>query len=104
MGGKDIEITTRDGSTRTHSCLLKNMSEPLKRMLECGMVESNAKRIHMPDLTADQLRFILRLAYTGHVQPSEWKPSLEAQCEMPLGAHTAIEILRVTVTNGFVSN
>merc|ERR1712061_397086 len=54
------------------------MSEPLKRMLTSGMIESQTRQIQMSSFTTSQVRFTLRLAYTGRVDPHDWGASTYA--------------------------
>jgi len=70
----DVDLVASDGVVRAHSCMLSAISEPFKAMLSNGMVESSTKRVQMADFNVAQLKFILRLLYTGGMDSSEWPP------------------------------
>lgn len=70
--GKDVEILASDGSVWAHKVVLLNLSESLNAMLSAGMRETHTSKIHLPDYTVAQLRFTLRLVYTGHADPSDY--------------------------------
>lgn len=72
---KNVELVASDGSVRAHSCLLAACAEPLRKMLSSSMVESRSKRVQMPDFKVAELKFIMRLLFTGAMDPSEWPPT-----------------------------
>jgi len=70
---KDVELRCRDGSAWAHSVFLERLSEPLRCMLRSGMQESRTRKIDLPDFTSVELRFTLRLCYTGHMDAVDWE-------------------------------
>lgn len=71
--GKDIELLAKDGSVWAHGVILSQLSEPLKCTLRAGMRETTTKQIEMRDYTVSELKFTLRLAYTGHIDESDYR-------------------------------
>mmetsp|Transcript_150504 Transcript_150504/g.288390 ORF Transcript_150504/g.288390 Transcript_150504/m.288390 type:complete len:265 (-) Transcript_150504:128-922(-) len=77
--GKDTSLKASDGTVPVHGMLLANLSEPLKCMLRGSMREAETREIDMSEFTSVQLRFILRLAYTGHIDSADWVSLHSAQ-------------------------
>lgn len=72
MEGKDVRIITAEGEeVGAHRCVLSSISEPFKKMLSGNMLESQNHVIKLEQFTSIQVRFFLRLAYTGHVHDDE---------------------------------
>mmetsp|Transcript_56682 Transcript_56682/g.184471 ORF Transcript_56682/g.184471 Transcript_56682/m.184471 type:complete len:238 (+) Transcript_56682:61-774(+) len=80
---KDVTLVGAEGEeVPAHSLVLCAASEVFKKMLGGGMLEETTKRVEVKDYTAQQLRFFLRLVYTGQVSASdvaldEMEPSLD---------------------------
>lgn len=81
--GKDVWLKASDGVVPAHSVFLAQLSEPLKAMLRGPMREAQTKEIEMPDYTSAQLRFIMRLAYTGHTDITDWKDIASEEAPSP---------------------
>lgn len=62
---KDVEICVEDGKLKAHAIILSQLSTVFQAMLKSGMLEDRTKRIEMKDFTVDQMKFVLRLAYTS---------------------------------------
>lgn len=84
--GKDVELMCIDGSVRSHSLLLKQMSEPLKAMLTVDMKEKRSNCIQMPNYNMRTVKFILRFLYTGQVDDTDFQGAVE-----PVRAAPSIE-------------
>jgi len=69
---KDVKLKARDGSVRVHSLILSQMSAAFKAMLNAGMSEERTKTINLDNFSTAQLKFVLRLMYTGQIDSSDW--------------------------------
>jgi len=87
---KDVQIVAQDGEVRAHSLVLSELAEPFRKMLEHPMKEGRTKVIKLEAYSVSQLRFFLRLAYTGLVDASDWE---EAKGVPPLDLLLAVVIL-----------
>lgn len=68
---KDVEIAMADGSLWAHSVILSANSEAIDGMLKHG-VASTEKKLHWKDYPISTGKFVLRLMYTGTVDPDDW--------------------------------
>lgn len=68
---KDVEIMLSDGSVWGHSIILSANSDAIAGILKHG-VAAEQKKLHWEDYTKVTGRFVLRLMYTGTVDPEEW--------------------------------
>ncbi|CAE8592864.1 unnamed protein product [Polarella glacialis] len=72
---KDVEIQMLDGSIRAHSIVLSANSDAITGMLTHGAA-STEKTLRWNDHPVVVGRFVLRLMYTGTVDPDDW-PDLQ---------------------------
>jgi len=68
----DIELLCKDGIVEAHLVVLSAISDAFFAMLSHPMSEKNTKVINMREYTCTEIRFFLRLIYTGQVDPEEW--------------------------------
>lgn len=69
----DVTFTCANGAeVRAHSLILSQASDVFKRMLAAPMVEGRTRTIQVDAFSETELRFILRLVYTGQVDESDW--------------------------------
>mmetsp|Transcript_18589 Transcript_18589/g.37894 ORF Transcript_18589/g.37894 Transcript_18589/m.37894 type:complete len:237 (-) Transcript_18589:112-822(-) len=72
---KDVQLVAKDGTVRAHGLILQQLSDAFKGMLSHPMAEGRTRTIKLETYSAVQLRFFFRLAYTGHVDASDWEGS-----------------------------
>lgn len=69
---KDISLQCSDGIEEANSCVLIEASDVWRAMLTHNMKEKQLSTVNMSDYTVKEVRFFLRLLYTGQVDPDEW--------------------------------
>eukprot|EP00440_Ansanella_granifera_P037881 gb/GFBE01041094.1/.p1 GENE.gb/GFBE01041094.1/~~gb/GFBE01041094.1/.p1 ORF type:complete len:254 (+),score=60.72 gb/GFBE01041094.1/:1-762(+) len=80
---KDIELIGGDSSVRCHEVVMAAASDVFKQMLGSQMKEAQEKRVQLKCYTGRQLKFIVRLLYTGQVDPADWAPEEELSPTTP---------------------
>lgn len=69
----DVTFVCANGAeVLAHSLILSQASDVFKRMLAAPMVEGRTRAIQVEAYTETELRFILRLVYTGQVDEADW--------------------------------
>lgn len=70
--GKDVRLVASDGEERAHSLVLAATSAAFQAMFASELAEGRTKTVELPDRTQVELRFWLRLLYTGQVEEQDW--------------------------------
>ena len=70
--GKDVQLIASDGEEHAHSIVLAVASNVFKAMFASDFIEGRSKKVEILDKTRLQLRFWLRLLYTGQVEENDW--------------------------------
>lgn len=65
-------ICANGAAVLAHSLILSQASDVFRRMLATPMVEGCTRTIQVHAFTETELRFILRLMYTGQVDETDW--------------------------------
>lgn len=81
----DVTFKLADGELQAHKCVLAAASSVFAGMFASYMKESLSGVVELRDCKQRAMRVLLRLVYTGHVEPKEWSsPDAEASEIMPL--------------------
>lgn len=84
----DVTFKLGDGEVQAHRCVLVAASPAFAGMFASPMLESRSGMIQLPDCKQQTIRTLLRMLYTGHVDPKDWSASSSGKGEdsnvMPL--------------------
>ena len=86
---KEIRILTKDSYVMANSTLLSFLSEPFKAMFTHNMTERSTHTINMTDYSSAQVKFFLRLAFTGLRNPREEQENIKD--EDPLSVNPSVQ-------------
>jgi len=69
---KDVTFKLGDGEVRAHRCVLAAASPAFAGMFTSPLRESSSGVVELPDCKDRAMRVVLRILYTGHVDPRDW--------------------------------
>eukprot|EP00930_Biecheleria_cincta_P046417 TRINITY_DN32002_c0_g1_i1.p1 TRINITY_DN32002_c0_g1~~TRINITY_DN32002_c0_g1_i1.p1 ORF type:complete len:327 (+),score=51.18 TRINITY_DN32002_c0_g1_i1:53-982(+) len=92
---KDVTFSLKDCEVRAHKNILAASSHVFSAMLTDTGTEARESVIRLPAIHGSSMRTFLRLLYTGHVDPADWKAksTLHADSESGDSGTLPIQIL-----------
>lgn len=90
---KDVTLRLKDGQEGAHKIVLCAASDVFERMLTQRMREQATGVIELPDVSKAGARALLRLIYTGHVDPADWQTERSCSRTMPVDVLLEVAML-----------
>jgi len=75
----DVTFVLADGEEMAHRAVLAASSEVFHAMFLHSMQEGQGGKVELTDLKRASMRVFLRLIYTGHVDPHDWREDVQPE-------------------------